>query len=145
MTAAGPNSVEAAGPSSSGSMLVFNQVRPDVGGAHWGGYDLQKEPFLFPIGQPRVTLAGTRATRFTLCPNPPTDAPAFQPLKKHLPELRIAGLARSVQTRLPYLHSCTPLYCLTAVVDTDAVPLPTVSFSWCVRSRDEHPWGGAVG
>ena len=81
MTATGPNSVEAAGPSSSGSMLVFNQVRPDVGGAHWGGYDLQKEPFLFPIGQPRVTLAGTRATRFTLCPNPPTDAPAFQPLK----------------------------------------------------------------
>ena len=47
MTATGPNSVEAAGPSSSGSMLVFNQVRPDVGGAHWGGYDLQKEPFLF--------------------------------------------------------------------------------------------------
>jgi hypothetical protein len=26
--------------------------------------------------------------------------------------LRIAGLARAVQTRLPYLHSCTPLYCL---------------------------------
>ena len=27
-------------------------------------------------------------------------------------KLRIAGLARAVQTRLPYLHSCTPLYCL---------------------------------
>ena len=56
MTATGPNSVEAAGPSSSGSMLVFNQVRPDVGGAHWGGYDLQKEPFLFfPIVDNRAS------------------------------------------------------------------------------------------
>ena len=92
MTATGPNSVEAAGPSSSGSMLVFNQVRPDVGGAHWGGYDLQKEPFLFPIvGQPRVTLAGARATRFTLCPNPPTDAPAFQPLKNTCPSYASRG------------------------------------------------------
>ncbi len=27
-------------------------------------------------------------------------------------KLRIAGLARAIQTRLPYLHSCTPLYCL---------------------------------
>ena len=27
-------------------------------------------------------------------------------------KLRIAGLARAVQTRLPYLHSCTPIYCL---------------------------------
>ena len=29
-----------------------------------------------------------------------------------LDRLRIAGLARAVQTRLPYLHHCTPLYCL---------------------------------
>ena len=27
-------------------------------------------------------------------------------------KLRIAGLARSIQIRLPYLHSCTPNYCL---------------------------------
>ncbi len=26
--------------------------------------------------------------------------------------LRIAGLARAIQMRLPYLHSCTPNYCL---------------------------------
>ena len=26
--------------------------------------------------------------------------------------LRISALARAVQTRLPYLHHCTPLYCL---------------------------------
>jgi len=26
--------------------------------------------------------------------------------------MRIAGLARAVLSRLPYLHSCTPLYCL---------------------------------
>ena len=26
--------------------------------------------------------------------------------------LRVAGLARAIQTRLPYLHSCTSLYCL---------------------------------
>ena len=30
-----------------------------------------------------------------------------------LERLRVAGLARAVQTRLPYLHRCTPLYCLT--------------------------------
>ena len=29
-----------------------------------------------------------------------------------LERLRVAGLARAVQTRLPYLHHCTPLYCL---------------------------------
>ena len=29
-----------------------------------------------------------------------------------LERLRVAGLARAVQTRLPYLHRCTPLYCL---------------------------------
>ena len=29
-----------------------------------------------------------------------------------LERLRIAGLARAVQTRLPYLHHCAPLYCL---------------------------------
>ena len=29
-----------------------------------------------------------------------------------LERLRISGLARAVQTRLPYLHHCTPLYCL---------------------------------
>ena len=27
-------------------------------------------------------------------------------------KMRIAGLARAIQTRLPYLHSCTPIYCL---------------------------------
>ena len=27
-------------------------------------------------------------------------------------QLRIAGLARAVQTRLPYLHPCNPVYCL---------------------------------
>ena len=27
-------------------------------------------------------------------------------------KLRIAGLARAIQTRLPYLHRCTPVYCL---------------------------------
>ena len=26
--------------------------------------------------------------------------------------MRIAGLARAIQTRLPYLHSCTSFYCL---------------------------------
>ena len=30
----------------------------------------------------------------------------------NLEKLRVAGLARAVQTRLPYLHHCTPLYCL---------------------------------
>ena len=29
-----------------------------------------------------------------------------------LERLRIAGLARAVQTRLPYIHHCTPVYCL---------------------------------
>ena len=29
-----------------------------------------------------------------------------------LERLRVAGLARAVQTRLPYLHHCSPLYCL---------------------------------
>ena len=27
-------------------------------------------------------------------------------------KLRIAGLARAIQTRLPYLHHCNPVYCL---------------------------------
>ena len=27
-------------------------------------------------------------------------------------KMRIAGLARAVQCRLPYLHACTSLYCL---------------------------------
>ena len=30
-----------------------------------------------------------------------------------LEKLRIAALSRAVQCRLPYLHHCTPLYCLT--------------------------------
>ena len=27
-------------------------------------------------------------------------------------KLRIAGLARAIQQRLPYCHPCNPLYCL---------------------------------
>ena len=42
--------------------MVAELVRPDVSGADWGGFDLDR--------------------------------------------LRIAGLARAVQTRLPYLHHC---------------------------------------
>ena len=42
--------------------MTAELVRPNVSGAHWGGFDLDR--------------------------------------------LRIAGLARAVQTRLPYLHHC---------------------------------------
>ena len=27
-------------------------------------------------------------------------------------KMRVAGLARAIQTRLPYLHPCNPAYCL---------------------------------
>ena len=48
--------------------MVAEMVRPDVSGANWGGYDVEK--------------------------------------------MRIAGLARAIQTRLPYCHPCNPAYCL---------------------------------
>ena len=48
--------------------ITAEMVRPDVTGANWGGYDVEK--------------------------------------------LRVAGLARAIQMRLPYLHHCSSLYCL---------------------------------
>ena len=48
--------------------ITAEMVRPDVGGASWGGYTCEA--------------------------------------------LRVAALARAIQTRLPYLHYCSSLYCL---------------------------------
>ena len=52
--------------------MVAELVRPDVSGADWGGFDLDR--------------------------------------------LRIAGLARAVQTRLPYLHHCIATFEKMAIV-----------------------------
>ena len=39
-------------------------------------------------------------------------------------KLRVAGLARSIQYRVPYLHTCSPSYCLKEICPPLSAPLP---------------------
>ena len=59
-----------------------------------------------------------------------------------LERLRISGLARAVQTRLPYLHHCTPLYCLTV---TEKIVANILSASLTRSEYYSYPPPGRIG
>ena len=87
--------------------ITAELVRPDVGGEDWGGYDLEKLRIAGLARAVQVSFLNMFATQLRAMRPKCWQLCAFPPHPIAL-EYR-----KNRKTRLPYLHNCTPLYCLT--------------------------------